>query len=123
MANKEFNTRISLKYDTYENWQTNNPVLLAGEVAITVVPAKTGAVVSEPAVLFKVGDGTSTYSQLQFVSALSADVYGWAKAANKPTYHASEIEGLSDFISGEINDTNTTYKIEQIGRASCRERV
>ena len=115
MANKEFNTRISLKYDTYENWQTNNPVLLAGEVAITVVPAETGAVVSEPAVLFKVGDGTSTYSQLQFVSALSADVYGWAKAANKPTYNASEIEGLSDFISGEINDTNTTYKIEQDG--------
>lgn len=115
MANKEFNTRISLKYDTYENWQTNNPVLLAGEVAITVVPAKTGAVVSEPAVLFKVGDGTSTYSQLQFVSALSADVYGWAKAVNKPTYNASEIEGLSDFISGEINDTNTTYKIEQDG--------
>lgn len=66
MANKEFNTRISLKYDTYENWQTNNPVLLAGEVAITVVPAETGAVVSEPAVLFKVGDGTSTYSKLQF---------------------------------------------------------
>lgn len=113
MANKEFSTRISLKYDTYKNWQTNNPVLLAGEVAITVVPAETGAIVSEPAVLFKVGDGTSTYSQLQFVSALSADVYGWAKAANKPTYNASEIEGLSDFISGEINDTNTTYKIEQ----------
>ncbi len=38
-----------------------------------------------------------------------------AKAANKPTYNASEIEGLSDFISGEINDTNTTYKIEQDG--------
>ena len=26
-----------------------------------------------------------------------------------------KIEGLSDFISGEINDTNTTYKIEQDG--------
>ena len=34
MATKTFNTRISLKYDTYTNWTTNNPVLLAGEAAV-----------------------------------------------------------------------------------------
>lgn len=42
-----------------------------------------------------------------------SESFAKGKAANKPTYNASEIEGLSDFISGEINDTNTTYKIEQ----------
>lgn len=37
-----FNTRISLKYDTYEQWHTNNPVLLKGELAIVEVPLETG---------------------------------------------------------------------------------
>ena len=32
MANV-INTRIQLKYDTLANWQTNNPTLLAGEIA------------------------------------------------------------------------------------------
>ena len=36
---KTLNTRIKLKYDSYENWSTNNPVLLAGEVALVYVPA------------------------------------------------------------------------------------
>ena len=31
------NTRILLKYDTYANWTANNPVLLAGEVAIATI--------------------------------------------------------------------------------------
>lgn len=112
MATNTFNTRISLKYDTYANWIDKDPKLLVGEVAVVVVPANTGAVASEPAVLFKVGDGARKFSELQFTAGLSADVYDWAKAATKPTYSADEITGLSDYISGEIQDTNTTYKIE-----------
>ena len=112
MANTTFNTRISLKYDTYEQWTTKNPVLLVGEAAVVVVPASTGAVVKEPAILFKVGDGTSKFSALPFVAGLAADVYDWAKAKDKPTYSASEITGLSDYISGEIQDTDTQYKLE-----------
>ena len=34
------NTRILLKYDTYANWTANNPVLLAGEVAIATIESK-----------------------------------------------------------------------------------
>ena len=30
--NKRLNTRLMLKYDTYENWSTNNPNLLKGEI-------------------------------------------------------------------------------------------
>lgn len=44
MANKTFNTRISLKYDAHSEWLTQDPVLLKGEVAIDVVPVDTGAV-------------------------------------------------------------------------------
>ena len=112
MANKTFNTRLKLKYDTYTNWHTKNPVLLAGELAICVVPADSNQATNEPTVLMKCGDGTSTFNELGWISGLSADVYGWAKSENKPTYSANEITGLADYISGEIQDTNTVFKLE-----------
>ena len=82
MAEKLLQTRIQLKYDTYTNWSTNNPVLKAGEVAIaTIASGNTQEVnsVTAPQVLLKVGDGTSNYNALPFVSAKAADVYLWAK--------------------------------------------
>ena len=109
------NTRIQLKYDTYSNWNTNNPVLMAGELAIAEIPASTGAVPNEPAYLLKVGNGTDHFDDLDWISGKAADVYGWAKAATKPSYQASEITGLEDFIAGEIQDTNTKYQIVQNG--------
>lgn len=112
MANTTFNTRIKLKYDTYNNWTATNPVLLEGEVAVVVVPAQAGAVVQEPAILFKVGDGTTAFSSLGFTAGIAADVHDWAKAASKPTYSANEITGLEAYITGKVQDTNTKYKIE-----------
>lgn len=112
MANKTFNTRICLKNDTYANWTANDPTPLKGEVCVVVIPAETGAVQGEPVTLFKVGDGTKKFSQLDFIGAKAADVYGWAKASTKPEYSANEITGLADYISGEIQDTDTQYKLE-----------
>ena len=111
MATKNFNARISLKYDSYQNWIDNDPVLLVGEVAIATVPTKKDGIEQVPAVVMKVGDGTKKYSELQFVSGLAADIYDWAKAATKPTYSADEITGLDAYISGQIQDTNTQYQI------------
>lgn len=111
MAATTLNTRIQLKYDTYENWTTNNPVLLAGEVAVTTVQSAQAPVSQVPAILFKVGDGTNNFNTLNWASAIAADVYPWAKASVKPTYQASEIEGLEDYISGQIEDTDTQYQI------------
>ena len=110
-----FNTRISLKYDTYANWHTNNPVLLKGELAIVEVPASTGVAQNEPTYLLKVGNGTDHFDDLKWISGHAADVYAWAKAATKPTYQASEITGLEDFIAGKIQDTNTKYQIVKNG--------
>lgn len=110
-----FNTRIQLKYDTYNNWYTNNPVLKTGELAIAEIPADTGTVPNEPAYLLKVGNGTDHFNDLDWISGKAADVYGWAKAATKPTYQASEITGLEDFIAGKIQDTNTKYQIVKNG--------
>lgn len=112
MANTTFNARLKLKYDTYANWIKNDPKLLAGEAAVAVIPASTGAVAQEPAILIKIGDGTKKFSELEFISGKAADVYDWAKAATKPTYSATEITGLADYISGEIQDTDTQYKLE-----------
>ena len=113
MAEKTFNTRIQLKYDTYQNWTSNNPVLKAGEMALATIESNVTGVNSAPTVLIKVGDGTHNYNDLPYASGKAADVYSWAKAANKPSYSASEISGLADYISGEIQDTNTTYQIVQ----------
>ena len=58
MATKQFNSRIQWKRDTSANWTTNNPVLLDGEIII--VDTNAGET------RFKVGNGTSTYTQLPF---------------------------------------------------------
>lgn len=119
-ATKTLNTRIQLKYDTFQNWTTNNPTLLAGEIAVVVVPTEQGSVSQVPAVLIKVGNGTQAFNDLAWGSALAADVYPWAKASTKPTYQASEIQGLEDFIAGEINDTNTQYQLVSLGNTSFK---
>ena len=122
---KNLKRRIALKYDSYENWQEHNPILLKGEIAIAELPisgnkpgvgepnaaGSTPAIQNAPNILIKVGDGTNHYNDLKFVSALAADVYSWAKAATKPTYSAGEITGLKDYIGQQIQDTNTQYRI------------
>ena len=97
MANTTFNTRIKLKYDTLANWTINKAkVLLEGEVGLCYVPAVTnGTTTTAPTVLFKVGDGKTTWEKLPWGSGLAADVYDWAKAPNAP------------------EDTDTQYKLEQ----------
>lgn len=95
MANEKIlNTRIKLKYDSFANWQNENPTLLEGEIAIAYL-GETHTQVSSGAnnhpVLFKVGaykldaSGKKTttlakFNELPWASALAADVYGWAKA-------------------------------------------
>lgn len=110
---KQFNTRFQLKYDTYTNWKTNNPKLLKGEIAIATIDENADGVQNAPSVLIKIGDGTHQYNDLKFLSGKAADVYDWAKAEKKPEYKADEIDGLADYISGKVQDTNTKYKIEQ----------
>lgn len=113
MAEKSLQTRIQLKYDSYENWLASDLVLKAGEAAICTVPTGTtvDGVALPPATLMKIGTGTQKFSELPWLQAVASDVYTWAKASTKPTYSASEISGLADFISGEIEDTDTTYQL------------
>ena len=48
-------------------------------MAIATIDAASPANKQLPPVMFKVGDGTSKFSELDWASALAADVYGWAK--------------------------------------------
>lgn len=84
MAIKELQTRIALKYDSFENWQKSDLVLLPGELGICTIGTTTETgkdeATTNPTVLFKVGDGTTPAKNLKWASALAADVYNWAKS-------------------------------------------
>ena len=103
--NKRLNTRLMLKYDSYENWSTLNPNLLKGEVAIAVIDVadntQTHSGQTVPQLLMKVGNGlegdAGKYNSLPFVSGLAADVHNWAKAATKPSYAITEISGAKEY--------------------------
>ena len=98
MAKKTLKTQIQLRYDTWEKWkdesvpnQRGNLVLLQGEVGITYVPDNVDPIHNAPTILFKIGNGTSPFKDLNWASGLAADVYSWAKAATKPTYTYTEV--------------------------------
>ena len=115
IENKRLNTRILLKYDTYENWSTINPNLLKGEMAIAVIDVSdntqthSGQVV--PQLLVKVGNGlegdAGRYNSLPFISGLAADVHSWAKTASKPSYAINEISGAKEYKTAQGADEYT----------------
>lgn len=103
---KTLQTRISLKYDSYDNWSNTevegkggNLVLLPGELGICEVPATNVDSNVAPTVLFKVGGAKYTaedaaagkgtegelmkFKDLPWASAKAADVYGWAKKSEE----------------------------------------
>ena len=61
MATKKLDSRIQNKYDTEQNWTTNNPVLLNGEL---IIVSKEDGTIG-----FKVGDGVKKYSELSWVTS------------------------------------------------------
>ena len=130
--NKRLNTRILLKYDTYENWSTNNPNLLKGEMAIAVIDVSdntqthSGQVV--PQLLVKVGNGlegdAGKYNSLPFVSGLAADVHSWAKAASKPSYAINEISGAKEYQTVQGTDEYTwILQARKAGSSDAWENV
>lgn len=99
------NVTIVSRKDTISNWQTSNPVLSDGEVAVVEIPATD----STPAIcLIKIGDGQTPFNTLQYMQSPAADVYAWAKKATKPEYDYSEIKNLTTMIVAGNNVTATT---------------
>ena len=83
----ELVTTIQLRRDTLDNWNNSTRILQPGEAAVAYVDVESvtadGELTTIPAVLLKVGDmeetPTKTFKQLPFMSAIAADVSGWAK--------------------------------------------
>ena len=115
------NVIFKLRKDTAATWATSDLVLLNGEVGISYNSNPTsGFNGGVPTVGLKVGDGTHTFANLPWLTALAGDVYDWAKASTKPTYAANEITGLSTYIESNMtlwqivsDNTNHTFTLQK----------
>lgn len=57
MANT-LNTRVQTRYDTLTNWNTMNPVLLKGEIAVVTDGGE---------IYIKIGDGVNNFKSLKYL--------------------------------------------------------
>lgn len=110
MAENVLETRIQLRYGTYSQWMNSDVILMQGEAAICAFPNNrsiTGSNITPentpPAIGIKIGDGQSYFYELPWVQAVAADVFNWAKSSTKPSYTASEIQGLKTFIEESLS--------------------
>lgn len=95
MADNILSVKIKQRYDTESNWSANNPVLLAGEAAYS----------SDRNGMYKIGDGTSTWSQLPYNNANAANT------ATKATQDESGNNIKSSYASSiSISDHTITLK-------------
>ena len=135
MANeifKELKTRIALKQNTYQYWvngEGKDYIPLYGEVCFCEIPAGSGQATNAPTMLFKVGtakkdaegnwvEGTNkTFSQLNWVSALAADVYSWAKKteADFITWVNTVVQHPAPTV-----DTNTVYRVVKVNELNYK---
>ena len=96
------NTRISLRYDTLENWSTASgkaAVLNKGEIGICAATLD-GA--DQSTIMFKVGNGISTFEELPWTYSLAADVPNWAKQYGINVVY----EGQGDIVTNVSWDEN-----------------
>ena len=143
---KLLQTRIQLKYDSFAEWSAHSDVVLKkGEIGICAIPSGSSAMNGDgarPQILFKVGDGETTFAKLPWASAKAADVYDWAKAASLPVTKngsgnvvsniywddstggikfdtasvatSTELETVSTNLTNLTNKVNAMYTNEQI---------
>lgn len=93
--NKTLNTRISLRNDTTENWSTNNPVLLKGEVGIEIT--------SSGANKIKIGDGIQAWNDIPY--------FGGGSSAVIATVDPTPANSSNDIGTLWINTANDTSYI------------
>ena len=79
---KTLNTRIVNKHGTYAEWTSSNITLKKGEIALVEFATTESDGSSSSTYLMKIGDGTTAFSGLNWLSAPASDVYDWAKSAS-----------------------------------------
>jgi hypothetical protein len=107
--NKKINTQLLIKSGNLESWNNKNPLLSAREVCLVEVPLQNGT----STFLMKIGNGINNFQDLPFLSALSADIYDWARAETKPDYDISEIKNFQDYADRIVVLENKIKELEQ----------
>lgn len=75
MGNTTLNVKIQIRNDTKNNWNTQNPVLLKGEMGVETDTRK-----------FKFGDGVSDWATLEYASATGAIIMNKAPTPTDSGY-------------------------------------
>lgn len=109
---KTINVQYKLRGDTLANLEAKNAVYAVNEPIVVLIPADADNG-TKAATLLKMGDGTTAFKDLPYITALAGDVPEWAKAETKPEYTAEEIKNIDSYIAGKVQDTDTQYKLEQ----------
>lgn len=99
MAQNIIDTKIREAYDTEANWIKYNPVLLSGQLAYS----------SDKYGKYKIGNGASRWSQLQYATL------GWEDITEKPstfspsthTHPVSQVTGLTPSVIGAAPASHT----------------
>lgn len=96
MADKTLKTRILMKIDTLENWNSSTLPLKKGELAFATVAASAGTGLTEPVVMVKIGeDDVKTFKDLGWTFyAKASDVVAAAKSES----------ALTTFVNNVINN-------------------
>lgn len=96
MSDKTLKTRILMKIDTLENWNSSTLPLKKGELAFATVAASAGTGLTEPVVMVKIGeDDVKTFKDLGWTFyAKASDVVAAAKSES----------ALTTFINNVINN-------------------
>ena len=97
MAENTLAARLLLRYDTYSNWMNSSLILKPGEAAVAILPIENPSSVAPVGI--KIGNGYNYFDELPWIQSVAMDVYSWAKQSTKPSYSASEISGLDDYIN------------------------
>ena len=92
-------TRILNKYDIFSNY-SNSFVPLRGEICLVEIPSGTSPL-TPPAVGIKVGDGTKTFEELDWIQAIAGDISGFIKGINEGNF--PEKVGQAIGYEGEVN--------------------
>lgn len=119
LLEKTLQTRIINKNGTYADWSSSNLVLKKGEIALVQFTTATkdakGNIIHVPTYLMKVGDGTNTFSSLNWLSAPASDVYDWAKKEKigdvdlKSHPDIVALQGAIDGLKYDVSDTGEGF--------------
>ncbi|MBS6715078.1 MAG: hypothetical protein KH231_06350 [Dialister sp.] len=115
MAEQTFKGLLQLNSKPYTVAQSENKVLRAGEpLAVTITGDDSSA--GETVTMLKIGDGTTPFNDLPWLSGLASDVYDWALQPEKPTYSLNEINTdiKTQNLSINIHYNDDDYGLIQI---------